>query len=253
MNGLARKETSFVAALLDSALPVPEGVTSRPGSNPKRRFSVYRNNVSSALIEAVAARYPVMNRLVGEDFFRAMTREYVLGHLPASPVLIGYGRDFPDFVSKFPPAAGLLYLADVARLESAYWEAYHAADAQPLDAAAFTAIAPERLASIRMEFIPSFFLITSTFPIVSIWHTNVHDAEVKPVDLSAGEDAAVARPELDVEIRRLPPGAAKFLETLKISHTLGDAAVAGAAAEAGFDLAHNLRGLIETRIVARFL
>jgi hypothetical protein len=182
-----------------------------------------------------------------------MTREYVLRHLPASPVLIGYGRDFPDFVSGFPPAATLPYLADVARLESAYWQAYHAADARFLDAAAFTAIASERLASIRMEFLPSFFLVTSIFPIVSIWHTNVHDAEVQPVDLSVGESAAVARPELDVEIHRLPSGAAKFLESLRTGHMLADAAAAGAAADQRFDLAHNLRGLIETRIVARLL
>jgi hypothetical protein len=253
MNELDRGEEAFAAALIDRTLPVPEGVTSWTGPRPQRRFAVYRNNVSSALIEAMAVRYPVVARLVGRDFFRAMTREYVLGRLPRSPVLIDYGRDYPDFLATFPPAAGLSYLPDVARLESAHWEAYHAADAQAVDATAFAALEAERLAAIRLEFLPSVTVLASRFPVVSIWHTNTHDAEVKPVDLSTGEDAAVARPELDVEIHRLPPGAATFLTSLMAGATLGKAAALALEAHAAFDLAVNLKGLIETRIVARIL
>jgi hypothetical protein len=251
MSGPAQQQSRFAAALFDRELPVPEGVTSWTGPRPQRRFAVYRNNISSALIEALAIRYPVVMRLVGEEFFRAMTREYVQTHLPSSPVLIEYGSDYPPFISDFLPAAGLPYLADVARLESAYWEAYHAADGRPVDASAFAAVPPGRLPGLRLAFLPSVRVVTSSWPVVSIWRTNTHDIEVTPIDLSVAEDTLVARPELDVEIRRLPRGAASFLSRLMEGAPLGEAAGAAVAEDSDFDLAANLKGLIEARIIAR--
>lgn len=247
----AFREEAFAAALIDRALSVPDCVTSQRGSRPERRFAVYRNNVSSALNEAVAVRYPVVERLVGRDFFRAATREYVLDTPPRSPVLIDYGRDFPEFLATFPPAAGLPYLSDVATLERAYWEAYHAADAKPVDAAAFAAIEAERLPAIRFEFLPSVTVLASSFLIVSIWHTNTHDAEAKSVDLSKGEDAVVARPGFEVEIHRLPPGAASFLKSLMGGAALGEAAAGLHEGDSAFDLAFSLEHLIKTRIIVR--
>lgn len=50
------------------------------------------------------------------------------------PSLALYGAGFADFVEDFEPAASVVYLADVARLERARLESLHAADAQVLDA-----------------------------------------------------------------------------------------------------------------------
>ena len=77
-------------------------------------------------------RYPVTRRLVGDDFFRAMARAFVAAQKPRSPVLIHYGADFPAFVEAFEPAREIPYLTDVARLENAWVEAYHAAEAPAL-------------------------------------------------------------------------------------------------------------------------
>jgi len=250
MRPLREAQGVFAAALLDRSAPVPEGLASWTGRRPPRRFGVYRNNVSSALAEALAIRYPVVARLVGEAFFRAMASEFALRFPPRSPVLIGYGADFPDFVAGFPPAASLAYLADVARLESAWWQAYHAADAEPLRAEAFAALDPERLASVSFEFLPSMHLVPSRFPIVAIWRTNTHDTDVTAVDLEEPEDALLVRPGLDVEVRRLPPGAHAFLALLKDGAPLGEAAASAASASPAFDLVANLRGLIESRVLA---
>ena len=43
-----------------------------------------------------------------------------------------YGDGFPAFVASFPPAGAIPFLADVARLENAWVEAYHAAEAGAL-------------------------------------------------------------------------------------------------------------------------
>ena len=244
------REDEFAAAVVNPEPGVPAGITSWTSPRPLRRFAVYRNNVRAALAEALAVRYPVVRRLVGEAFFRAMAREFVVANLPASPVLIHYGGPFPAFIARYPGADGVPYLADVARLESAYWQAYHAADAVPLSVEAFAAIDGERLAGARFILIPSASILRSRYPFVSIWRTNTEDEDVRPVDLGEWEDALVARPDLVVDVRHLPPGAATFLRALQAGETLATAMTQASAETVAFDLTANLKGLIATRIVA---
>ena len=246
-------QTDFVAALIDRDLPVPRGVTSWTQPLPKKRFGVYRNNVSGALTEALSVRYPVVHRLVGEEFFRAMARDYALQNLPRSPVLIYYGADFADFIAGFEPANSLPYLPDVARLDSAHWESYHAKDAVPVAQTFFASLDHATLGDVRFELLPSVGIISSRFPIVGIWRTNTEDAEVQPVDMDIAEDALVARPDMSVEVRTLPPGAAVFLSHLRVGDKLGEAAGAALDAASGFDLSQNLAGLIAARITARIV
>jgi len=59
-------QADFAAALLNAQLPYPKGLCSRNGADPSRRFAVYRNNVQSSLINALADSYPVVLQLVGE-------------------------------------------------------------------------------------------------------------------------------------------------------------------------------------------
>jgi Putative DNA-binding domain len=165
---MASLQDRFAAALIDRSLPAPDGISSRQGSPLERRFDVYRNSISASLTEALAVRYPVVNRLAGDAFFRAMSRHYVLSHLPTSPVLIQYGGGYPDFIAEFEPATGVPYLADVARLESAWWEAYHSADARPVSVEALAALPGDALPGLRLELLPSVKAVASNWPIVSL-------------------------------------------------------------------------------------
>ncbi len=242
-------QTDFAERLIDLTMPLPEGVTSWADPAPERRFGVYRGNMRGALGEAIAVRYPVVQRLVGEPFFFAMARKFAVNNLPRSPVLIDYAANFPDFIEGFEAAKSLPYLADVARLESTYWQAYHAADAQPVAAEEFGKLDTNILHELRFEMLPSFAVVRSAFPIVAIWRTNTEDEEIASVDMTLSEDALVARPRLDVEVRGLPPGAGLFLSLLQQGMALGEAAGVSTDASPGFDLAINLTGLIQARIV----
>ncbi len=64
-------QADFSTALLDTRLPCPAGLYSANGADPASRFSVYRNNVQGSLINALADSYPVVQQLVGEEFFAA--------------------------------------------------------------------------------------------------------------------------------------------------------------------------------------
>lgn len=67
-------QSAFAAALLNPDLPCPGGLSTWNGSAPATRFAVYRNNVTVSLVDALADTFPVLQALVGEEFFRAMAR-----------------------------------------------------------------------------------------------------------------------------------------------------------------------------------
>lgn len=241
-------QRAFAAALLDPDAPPPSDLAAVGGVSPEKRFAVYRNNVVVSLVSALASAYPTVRKLVGEPFFDAMAGVYVRAHPPTSPLMIHYGAEFPGWVEGFEPAQSVPYLPDMARLERARRRAYHAADAAPLGAEAFQAIAPEALDGVRVDLHPSVSIVRSERPVFSIWR-NVNGDET-PVPQS-GEDVLIARPGDDVEMRALPPGAAAFLTALSEGAPLGAAAGAGAQDDPSFDLALTIGGMIESRVIAR--
>ena len=220
----------FAAALLDPQRPAPAGLATQDGASPPARFAVYRNNVIVGLVDALAARFPVTLRLVGDDFFRAMAREFARRHPPRDPVLWHYGTGLPAFIADFPPAASLPWLADVARVEIAWSEAWAAPDAEALPAAALQGAQPERLLTARATLHPATRLLRSDYPAGSLW--TAHQAEGDPVtpDPWAPEDLLLTRPGAQVELRRLPPGAHAALSALAAGEAL-EAAFAAALDE----------------------
>lgn len=237
---------AFVAAIFNPEQAVPEGLTSRTGARPLKRFNVYRNNVFVSLIEALEGRFPAVCRLVGEEFFRATARAFIENHPPRSPVLLHYGGEFPGFLDGFEPAVSVPYLADVARLEWAWNEAYHAPDASPLSADEMSALASADIANATITLHPSLRFVASSFPVVMLWTAMTDETDLDENTLDAGpEDALVLRPELDVEVRQLPVGAVTFIASLGAGKTLLEAAEAAGAENSEFDLSANLAGLMQ--------
>jgi hypothetical protein len=239
-------QSEFAEALLDPSRALPTGVISYNSPAPLKRFAVYRNNVMVGLIGALEARFPAVRRIVGGEFFAAAAWLFAAANPPRSPLMMIYGDEFPDFLESFEPADELPYLADVARLEAARTRAYHAADAKPLEPSALAEFAPDALAALRFVLHPSVEIIASDFPIVTIWAMNADEMALGPITDWRGEDALVARPALDVELRRLPIGAAAFLRNLAAGKPLGAAAEAAFASAPEFDLAVNLTALFST-------
>lgn len=239
-------QTRFAQALADTALPVPAGLAAWNGGEPARRFGVYRNNVASGLVGAFGSRFPAAERIVGKDFFAAMAQEFIRLFPPRSPLLLTYGDGFADFVESFEPARELAYLPDVIRLEAARGRAYHAADAAPLDAGELSKVTPEKLAGLTFLPHPSMSILRSAHPVVTIWAMNSGALDLAPIEPWTGEDALIVRPHMLVDVHRLPPGGAAFLQALADGATLSEAAEAASVSTAEFDLSANLAGLLQS-------
>ncbi len=242
-------QTAFAAALLDPALPCPLGLRTWNGSDLARRLAVYRNNVVSSLIDALADTFPVVQQLVGTEFFRAMAGVFVRRHPPRSRVLAQYGEGFAAFLSDFEPATALPYLPDMARLEFARLKALHAADAEPIaEAVLAQALAdPEALAHLCFQWHASLRMLESPHAVVSLWAAHQTEGEIATVAIDRAEQAVVLRDGLDVLVLPVDSGAACFVRHTLAGETFGIAAAAASSLHPDFDLGSTLSLLLRHR------
>nr|WP_298101133.1 DNA-binding domain-containing protein [uncultured Shinella sp.] len=238
-------QSAFAAGLFGMT-PTPAGLIAWNTPTPDRRYGIYRNNVMASLTAALASRFPAAESIVGPDFFRAMARAFIQAHPPSSPVLLIYGDDLPDFVTAFAPARELAYLSDVMRLEIARERAYHAADIPPLDPTAFATIDPARLGTLVFTPHPALSVLSSPYPVVTIWAMNAGERRLAPIDVRLSEHALIARPHLTVEVTPLSPGGAVFFHQLAARTALATAAESAMSEHADFDLSDNLAVLLRS-------
>ena len=242
---LATFQDAFAAALL---APEPatgfRGIASQPG------FAVYRNTVMKGCIDALQANYPAVSRLVGDEWFRAAAAVYARARLPRHPSLLDYGADFAEFLSGFPPAAELPYLAEVARLDRCWTEAHTARDEQPVSASAVASLSPGELGrTVLRPHASARWAWFAERPVYTIWRRN----RVAPDEAAAtempiewrGEGALVLRPHASVAHLDLDAAGCAFLDACAAGRDLASAALEALAREPHADLAQLMQRLLE--------
>lgn len=253
MLSLAERQHGFAEAILNPDLPVPPGLADPHGSACADRFAVHRNNVATGLVEALRSGFPVVDRLVGHEFFSAMAREHAFQCPPSSPVLLAYGDGFPDFIAGFEPAADLPYLADVARLEWLWLEAYHAAEAEPLTIAGLARIPADRLPGLLLTLHPATRFSGFAHPASTVWRLHQHGGVPGSIELGdAAEHVLIVRPEADVGAIPISPGILRFLGAVRGGESIAGAVAVALEEEARLDIGAMLRLLFEAGAFAGF-
>jgi len=247
-ESLSQLQNAFVEAIFCDDAAIPATVRTASGPAHASRFGVYRNNVIAGLINAVAARYPVVRKLLCGNTFTQIAGLYVKAEPPRSPVLLEYGDSFPQFLRTIGQGPASDYLADIAALEAARTRAYHAADATPLPHVAFGTLTPDDLPDLRLGLHPSVQLLKSRFPVVSIWEANLA-AHENCLPFWRPECALIARPRDQVGVWRLKASAFEFFAALAEEQTVAAAVTRATALGSDFELAACLVTLIESDIV----
>jgi hypothetical protein len=186
------------------------------GFSPEQRLAIYRNNTQLGLTEALRDGYQVINRLVGDAFFKHLAQQYIHRYPPKSGCLLNFGGQMAEFIAQFPPTQGLPYLADTARLEWLWHETFHEADANHLNADELAELAPESHSRLGFTLQPSVRFLDSDYPILKIWQSNQSDSlGNEPINLDDGCcNLLLVRPALAVEIYALPDSEFQFLGLL---------------------------------------
>ena len=238
MPSLRELQIGFAAALFDDDGARPPFATV-PDALVVERMAVYRRALFANYRNALGASFPVVSKLVGAA---------------TSGDLNVYGDAFAAFLETYPHAAGLPYLADVARLEWAQDEANRAADADHLPErvlAALALVAPERLPATRLPLAPSCRLVASRFPILRIWQANQEGYGDARVTFDETADMLLIRRELaGVTIERVASAEFAWLEALASGAPLGAALESAQDTGVPFDLATALRSRIGDGTIA---
>jgi hypothetical protein len=248
MHSLAELQQAF-AEYLTSPDPTPRAELIRSvkccGLPPAGQLGIYKNNVAVRWLDALADTYPAVERLVGKAFFGYAANAYAALHPPCSALLLEYGRAFPEFLRRFPPAASVPYLPDVALLEQLYLEAYHAPEAEPLEGdVVISRLRADDPEDYALTLHPSARLMTSPYPASRIWEANRRDAPIENLKIPAGaEHLLIIRPAATVEVRRLRPGAHAALRELSRCNAVRSALRAGRLAACEEDLIGSLASL----------
>ena len=251
MSALAGLQRAFARAIEAGDDSIGERV--RAGSaTPDARVAFYRESVRARRRDSLAQTYPVVHRLAGAERFGEIARRYYAAHPPRSGDLALFGDRFADFLAADRDAQRLPYLGDVARLEWACHESFHAADAGPLDAVALANVAAERQGEVRLALHPSVRLLESRHPIAVIHEANRPGRDGTPSRTAGPDRVLVHRTRALVRVRSVEAHEWALLRAIEGGATLAEAAAAMGERAAQASLAACLARLAAEDVVAAF-
>lgn len=204
MTALAELQRRFRAALLEGDESGIERDVRHDGLSAAKRLQIYRNNARLLLTEALKANFPATCRIADERFFAYAAAEFIRRHPPRQPRLAEYGSELPDFLAGFAPAAGLPWLADLARLEWTMLECQEAADAPALRPPDLEADA-HSIPQLRFERHPACRLLSSRWPVDRLRAFALSGGSEPPPAIGGEPVRLLVRRSPDgVSLRRLP-------------------------------------------------
>lgn len=233
-------QDAFVAALAGSPSALSPWLT--PGEG-QAGLAVYRNTIAKGCVDALAANFPTVLSMVGEDWFRAAAALFAREAPPTSAALLDYGEAFPAWLERFPPAGDLPYLAGIAHLDRLWTEALFAADAPVLTAEALAALSPEALAATSLPLHPSARFAAFEAGLPSLWSAARDGRE--DIDLSGTpETLLLVRQAGTVAARVVGAAETEFLRACRDGQTSAEAAERAAVAQPDVPLAPLFAALI---------
>jgi hypothetical protein len=219
------------------------------------RIAIYRNNVFTNYREALKAVYPVVEKLVGEQFFRQTADGYIRAYPSLSGDLNSYGGNFSQFLAAFEPAKQLPYLPDVARLEWLMELVFHASDCTPMALAKLAAVPQSQYDELRFMLHPASQLFQSNYPIARIWQVNQPDWQGDcVVDLQLGGcQLLICRDNFSVVLKPLSLDEYTMLSRLAVGDNIATAFNKALALEPDLDLGAFLQRMVREDILVDVL
>jgi uncharacterized protein (UPF0276 family) len=216
------------------------------GLRHAKRFGLYRGNLVSTWHKALAAAYPVVAQLVGEEFFTALSREYGRAHPSDSGDLNQFGAHFERFLQGFEHVRGLPYLPDMARLEWQLHRIHYAAHEEPLLA---QDIDPRAVEEQSFPWQATAQLFASPWSVVPLWLA--HQGKPFPPTMDEPSRALLSRPQWTAQVTPLPAPAYAALLALKEGKSFVAALDAAFALDEHFNVAASLQQWLRHQVLAK--
>lgn len=236
-------QARFANALLNTASDRQiEAHCSSPCLLIASRVAIYRGALEAIWSQTLANAYPVMQKLVGEDFFEILAADYGRQFPSRSGDLNAFGADFSQFLRRENAVVDFPYFADVADLEWGIHCAYYAADASSLTLAGFLRAVGNAAQESQLIFHPAVVLHQSATASAAVWQAHQGD-EVAALDmqLNTPSFALVSRRDWLVELQQLEESSYIALAALRDGRSLAVALELALATDASFNVAGALQ------------
>jgi hypothetical protein len=169
---------------------------------------------------ALAAAYPTVQQLVGDESFAQLARAVWQRFPPQRGDLAQFGAALPAWIELDPQLASEPYLADVARVDWAVHTIEQAADIEqpPAGLERLGDTDPSRL---RVKLRSGLALVASRWPVATIWHAHRRDDEDRfdavraAFAAQAQETALIARHGWRADVEALDAPTAAFITALQ--------------------------------------
>jgi len=236
---LKQMQHAFACALFDSALE-PQALPLFQGDAQQisQRFALYRGNLTGTWNKTLSAAYPVLQALVGDEFFSALSRQYGKTYPSQDGDLNQFGDRFADFLAHFPHVAQYPYFPDMARLEWGLHRAYYAPDVSALTLTEVGQYSASQLDQMRLIFHPACQIQVFEWAVVELWRAHQpQENQPFPEQLALRNYGLIVRPRWQVKVLPLTCAAYTALSALYQGSPLGAALDAALDVEPEFDFA----------------
>jgi hypothetical protein len=212
------------SSIADEAKWRARGETAFTGNDrvsPIGQLDIYREQFWIRHVNCLREDFPVLLALVGDEKFEAIVRDYLAAHPPKKFQLRHLGEDLADFLATRDDEL----LADLARLEWAFIDAFDAPDAPPLDPAVVAAIPEDAWPSARLALHPSLQRMRLAFPTQKMRDAWWADKDRRPIERlpRAPSSVAVYRHAFLLYSEEMDPLAYDMLDRLARGESLGAA------------------------------
>ena len=167
----ALRQQMLLRALWHDARPAVVAGWMRDGESFARGLQAYQASAGALAERALAAAYPTVMQLLGDESFAGLARAFWHRHAPLLGDVACWGAELPAFIAAADQLAEEPYLADVARLEWAVHTAHTAADG-PAAPQGLHLLAQADPATLWLQLQPGAALVVSTHPVVAIWQAH---------------------------------------------------------------------------------
>lgn len=146
-------------ALCAERIPLSDGleaiINDHGRMTARERLEIYANAYFHRLLDALKEDFPATFAVLGEVNFHNLITGYLIEYPPNEPNIYFAGQHLADFLRGHPISGKWPFLADLAALERAVADVFHALDAEPLDAAAIRVVPPAEWPAIALRMVPA--------------------------------------------------------------------------------------------------
>jgi hypothetical protein len=255
MNELAQLQRAFQRAVLEHSPLFAHSVVGTREATAEDRVTVYRDAYRLRLIEALAANYPRLREIIGEDAFDSIADAYVGTHPSSNPSIRWFGEHLAQQMQR--SFAAQPWLGELAAWEWAIAYAFDAKDAQRVSMPSLADVAADAWPTLRFEFHPSVQCLRMKTNAPALFKALTEDSALP--EPTMGEETAwvIWRDDLTPCFRSLSLGAAAALNLLmqraSFEAMCTELCTWYAADEAARQAATLLREWIEAGMVCDFL